>query len=76
MQPRTIGPSIEPSAGDALCGRGARFPGRYLNLTSFKRDGTGPGSHRAQPRPGQAPSPEEAAALIGSPTPPGWVRGL
>jgi PPOX class probable F420-dependent enzyme len=41
MQPRTIGPSIERSAGDAVSGLDAQFPGKYLSLTSFKRDGTG-----------------------------------
>jgi PPOX class probable F420-dependent enzyme len=41
MQPRTIGRSIERSAGDAVSGLDAQFPGKYLSLTSFKRDGTG-----------------------------------
>jgi len=41
MQPRTIGSSIERSVGEAVSGLDARFPGKYLSLTSFKRDGTG-----------------------------------
>ena len=41
MQPRTIERSIERSAGDAVSGLDARFPGKYLSLTSFKRDGIG-----------------------------------
>jgi len=41
MQPQTIGPSIQRSAGEAVSGLDARFTGRYLSLTSFKRDGTG-----------------------------------
>ena len=41
MQPRTIGPSVERPAVHAGLGLDARFPGKYLSLTSFKRDGTG-----------------------------------
>jgi PPOX class probable F420-dependent enzyme len=41
MQPRTIERSIERSAGVVVSGLDARFPGKYLSLTSFKRDGTG-----------------------------------
>ena len=41
MQPQTIGPSIQRSAGEAVSGLDARFTGRYLSLTSFKRDGIG-----------------------------------
>jgi len=41
MQPRTLGSSIERSVGEAVSGLDARFPGKYLSLTSFKRDGIG-----------------------------------
>ena len=41
MQPHTIGPSIERPSAHAGPGLDARFPGKYLSLTSFKRDGTG-----------------------------------
>jgi PPOX class probable F420-dependent enzyme len=41
MQPQTIGPSIERSASKAGSGLDRRFTGKYLSLTSFKRDATG-----------------------------------
>ena len=41
MQSQTIGSSIERPAVDPEPGLDARFPGKYLSLTSFKRDGTG-----------------------------------
>ena len=41
MQSQTIGSSIERPAVDSEPGLDARFPGKYLSLTSFKRDGTG-----------------------------------
>ena len=36
MQPQTIGREVERPVGLDL---GARFPGKYISLTSFKRDG-------------------------------------
>ena len=41
MQPHTTEPVVDRSAGLDGCGLDARFPGKYLSLTSFKRDGTG-----------------------------------
>ena len=41
MQSQTIGSSIERPAVDPEPGLDARFRGKYLSLTSFKRDGTG-----------------------------------
>jgi PPOX class probable F420-dependent enzyme len=37
MQPQTIEPQVDRPAWPEL---DARFPGKYLSLTSFKRDGT------------------------------------
>ena len=39
MEPQTIERLVERPAGRA--GLDARFPGKYLSLTTFKRDGTG-----------------------------------
>jgi uncharacterized protein len=41
MQPQTIGPPAERPSGPARLELDARFPGKYLSLTSLKRDGTG-----------------------------------
>ena len=41
MQSQTIGSSIGRPAVDPEPGLDAWFPGKYLSLTSFKRDGTG-----------------------------------
>jgi uncharacterized protein len=41
MQPHTIGPPVERPPVDPEPGLDARFPGKYLSLTSFKLDGTG-----------------------------------
>ena len=41
MQPQSIGPPVERPVVDPELGLEARFPGKYLSLTSFKRDGTG-----------------------------------
>ena len=38
MQPQTLGSSGERRANPKL---DARFPGKYLSVTSFKRDGSG-----------------------------------
>jgi hypothetical protein len=34
-------PTIERTVRQPAAGLGARFPGRYLSVTSYKRDGTG-----------------------------------
>jgi len=41
MEPQTIGPRSERAAELGSSDLKARFPGKYLSLTSFKRDGTG-----------------------------------
>ena len=41
MQPQTIEGLVERPPGPGGSGLDARFPGKYLSLTSFKRDGTG-----------------------------------
>jgi uncharacterized protein len=41
MQPQKIGASVERPVGLAVPELDARFPGKCLSLTSFKRDGTG-----------------------------------
>ena len=41
MQPQTIGRVADRPDGVAAPGLDARFPGKYLSVTSFKHDGTG-----------------------------------
>ena len=41
MQPQTLGSSVERRAAPAELDLDTRFPGKYLSVTSFKRDGSG-----------------------------------